>query len=64
MIHLKTVKVTNHKNVLVQMPGFVVQNYWRLQDGDSVEVLINDENNEIIIRPRRKPMVALRAKEA
>lgn len=36
-MHIKTVKVTNPKNVLVQIPGFVVAQ-WGIQLGDTLEV--------------------------
>lgn len=42
-MHVKTVRVTNPNNVLVQIPGFVVAN-WQLQTGDNLEVTyVNDE---------------------
>lgn len=40
-MHIKTVKVTNPSNVLVQIPGFVVAQ-WGVQLGDVLEVLYDD----------------------
>lgn len=51
-MHIKTVKVTNQRNVLVQLPGFIV-NKWALVKGDSVEVHISDDEQTIVIRPRK-----------
>lgn len=50
-MHIKTVNVTNAKNVLVQIPGFVVQK-WGLQEGDGVDVCISENEKSIIITPR------------
>lgn len=44
----KEVNVTNHKNVLVQVPRAVVT-AWGLRIGDKLEVRYQD--NSIIIRP-------------
>lgn len=51
---LKYVKVTNPKNVVVQIPGFVTQNKWVVKEGDELEVLANDDNS-ITIRPKAAP---------
>lgn len=40
-MHIKTVKVTNPSNVIVQIPGFVVAQ-WKLQLGDNLEVQFED----------------------
>lgn len=51
MTHIKTVKVTNPKNVLVQLPGHIVSK-WGLKQGDSLEVLADDNEETITVRPR------------
>ena len=51
-MHIKTVLVKNNKNVLVQIPGFIVNN-WKLLNGDSVEVSISDDEKSLIIKPRK-----------
>lgn len=52
-MHIKNVNVKNHKNVLVQIPGFVSQN-WGLKDGDKVSVEICEDTHNLIIKPKRK----------
>ena len=47
MTHIKTVKVTNPKNVLVQLPRYIVDK-WGLKQGDGLEVL-TDEKEETIV---------------
>lgn len=49
-MHIKTVKVTNSGNVVVQIPGFIVSK-WNLKDGDSLEVHISDDEKTVIIKP-------------
>lgn len=51
-MHIKTVKVTNAKNVLVQLPGFVVTK-WQLNENDGVAVYISEDEESIILRPRK-----------
>jgi antitoxin component of MazEF toxin-antitoxin module len=51
MIHIKTVKVTNPKNVLVQLPRYIVDK-WGLKQGDSMEVLTDENEETITIKPR------------
>lgn len=47
-MQVKTVKVTNPRNVLVQIPGFVVAQ-WGAQIGDTLEVLYDEETDEVRI---------------
>lgn len=47
---LKTVRVTNPSNVLVQIPGYVVAT-WGLDTESRLEVDFNEKTNEITIRP-------------
>lgn len=49
MNYVKTANVTNTKNVLVQVPGWVVKR-WGLQQGDKLEVVYNATEDEICIR--------------
>jgi hypothetical protein len=51
MTHIKTVKVTNPKNVLVQLPCYIVDK-WGLKHGDGLEVLTNEAEDAVTIRPR------------
>lgn len=49
MNYVKTANVTNTKNVLVQIPGWVVKR-WGLQQGDKLEVCYDADKEEICIR--------------
>lgn len=49
MNYVKTANVTNTKNVLVQIPAWVVK-HWGLQQGDKLEVCYNATDEEICIR--------------
>ena len=51
MTHIKTVKVTNPKNVIVQLPSHIIAK-WGLEQGDSMEVLTDDNETEVTIKPR------------
>lgn len=44
----KTVKITNRRNVLVQIPGFVIASW---SDADELEVYYDEENENVIIKP-------------
>jgi hypothetical protein len=49
---LKTVNVTNARNVLVQVPSALIAK-WCLIEGDHLEVSVNADNSELIIKPRQ-----------
>lgn len=49
-MQLKTVKVTNINNVLVQVPAYVVTK-WKLTDSDILEVHYDEKNKSITIIP-------------
>ena len=49
MQYVKTVNVTNTKNVLVQIPGWVVKR-WGLDVGNTLEVCYDANEEEIRIR--------------
>lgn len=49
MYYLKTVNVTNHKNVLVQIPAWIVKK-WQMRVGDTMEVCYDAEKDEIRIK--------------
>jgi hypothetical protein len=49
MNYVKTANVTNTKNVLVQIPGWVVKR-WGLNVGDTLEVCYDADEEEIRIR--------------
>ena len=51
MIYIKTVKVTNPKNVIVQLPRYIVDK-WGLKQGDGLEVLTDEKEETITIKPR------------
>lgn len=52
-MHVKTTKVTNPKNVLVQIPGFIIEK-WALDTNDGVEVHISDDEQTVQIKPRKR----------
>lgn len=47
---VKTVRITNPRNALVQIPSFVVGS-WGLKLDDRVEVLYNEYTKEVTLRP-------------
>ena len=49
MIYVKSANVTNTKNVLVQIPAWVVKR-WGLDVGDTLEVCYDADDDEIHIR--------------
>lgn len=49
MNYVKTVNVTNTKNVLVQVPAWVVK-LWGLEVGNTLEVCYDGDEQEIRIR--------------
>lgn len=44
----KTVKITNRRNVLVQIPGFVIATW---SDAEELEVYYDEDDNTVIIKP-------------
>lgn len=44
----KTVKITNRRNVLVQIPGFVIAAW---SDAEELEVYYDEDDNTITIKP-------------
>lgn len=51
-MHLKTTKIRNAKNVVVQIPGFMIEK-WNLQSGDGVEMHVSEDEESIKIVPRK-----------
>ena len=49
-MHVKTVRVTNPRNVLVQVPSFVIAN-WGLTLDSHLEVHYDESNEQVTIRP-------------
>lgn len=47
---VKTVSVTNPKNVLVQVPRFIIT-MWGILENDKLEVFLDEKKLELIIRP-------------
>lgn len=47
---IKTVRVTNPGNVLVQIPGYVVAT-WGLTTDSRLEVDFDENNEQVIIKP-------------
>lgn len=51
-MHIKDSRVTNPRNVLVQVPGWVVRK-WALKEGETLGVHISEDGEAIIIRPNK-----------
>jgi antitoxin component of MazEF toxin-antitoxin module len=49
-MHIKTIAIKNLKNVVVQIPGFVIAS-WNLKEGDGVDMSV-DENGTVTITPK------------
>ena len=49
-MRVKTVNVTNPRNVLVQVPSFVIAN-WGITLGSHLEVCYDEQKQTITIRP-------------
>lgn len=49
-MHVKTVKVTNPRNVLVQIPSFVIAT-WGAAQCSSLEVHYDEKQGQITIKP-------------
>lgn len=49
-MHVKTVNVTNPRNVLVQIPSFVIAN-WGIALGSHLEVHYDEEKQQLTITP-------------
>lgn len=49
-MHVKTVNVTNPRNVLVQLPSFVIAN-WGVTLGSHLEVHYDEDNRKVTIQP-------------
>lgn len=52
MDKLKTVKVKNKKNAILQIPSHVVEE-WGLQEGDSIDMFLTDDGMHILLAPRK-----------
>lgn len=52
---LKTVQVTNARNVLIQVPAVIVAQ-WGLKNKDRLVVEYNEEDNYLKVRPANKDM--------
>ncbi len=48
MDHVKTVRVTNPRNVLVQVPAYIMAKWYPV---NQLEVLYNEHTKEVTIRP-------------
>lgn len=51
-LHVKDVNVTNPKNVVVQVPGFIARK-WGISQGSKLEVHYDDEKCTITIGPKK-----------
>lgn len=51
MNQLKTVKVTNPKNTIIQIPG-VIMDIWGLKKGDSVDVSLDETTGSVVLTPK------------
>lgn len=47
---IKTVKITNPRNVLVQIPSFVIAQ-WHLNADSRLEVSYNEDTGQITVQP-------------
>ncbi|MNG92706.1 hypothetical protein D3C79_516470 [compost metagenome] len=54
MLLLKSVKVTNKSNVVVQIPKSVAATNWALKEGDNLEVMYDESTKQLVIKPRSK----------
>lgn len=63
MLYVKTVNVTNTKNVLVQVPGWVVKR-WGLDVGNTLEVCYDADEEAIHIKRSVVPDVQGRGEAA
>lgn len=50
---LKTVKVNNERNVVLQIPIVISDIHWQLKQGDSLEVCYDEDTKEVRIRPQK-----------
>lgn len=53
MMRIKTVNIKNAKNILVQIPGFVAEN-WGVKEGDKLTVEVCEDTKNLIISPKRR----------
>lgn len=51
-MHIKDARVTNPRNVLVQVPSWVARK-WALKEGETLGVHISEDGEAIIIRPNK-----------
>jgi bifunctional DNA-binding transcriptional regulator/antitoxin component of YhaV-PrlF toxin-antitoxin module len=49
---IKTSNITNARNVLVQIPSFLIAE-WGLTVGDFLEVSTDEEKSKLVIKPRK-----------
>lgn len=59
-MNIKNVEVKNPKNVLVQIPGFVIAN-WCLMKGDSINVSTDEKCTKVILEPRKGNQIKITA---
>lgn len=52
MDKLKTVRVKNTKNAILQVPSHVVET-WGLQEGDSIDMFLAEDGQHIVLSPRK-----------
>lgn len=51
-VHIKTIRVTNPKNTVVQVPGIIAEQ-WGLEKNDAIEMLYCNEKNVVVLKPRK-----------
>lgn len=51
-VHVKTIRVTNPKNTVLQLPGIIAEQ-WGLEKNDAIEMLYCSEKNAVILKPRK-----------
>ena len=52
VVKVKSAKVTNSNNVIIQIPKFIVT-AWELEDGDEIEMYVLRDGN-LVLMPKRK----------
>lgn len=60
---LKKVKITNPKNVLVQIPLVVTSEHWNVKKDDRLEVHYDESTESIIIRRKETQAGSITHKE-
>lgn len=52
MTHLKTIKIKNPRNTILQVPR-AISDLWGLKEGDSIDMNVDDATGNLILIPKR-----------